>query len=118
MMRALRTLKPGTSGAKNETEKYGNKLICVRYRMDPVTLKKYKTVELIEDEIQNSKKEPGKIPVNKILHLKIYINEYQLRKVVKASGGKWDVKSQTWLLAYREILNLGLENRIVFGNNS
>ncbi len=31
--------------------KYGSKLVCVRYRYDEVTFKRYKTVELIEDEI-------------------------------------------------------------------
>ncbi len=31
--------------------KYGSKLVCVRYRYAEVTFKRYKTVELIEDEI-------------------------------------------------------------------
>jgi hypothetical protein len=44
MMKALRTLVPEEPGTKNMMKKYGDKMLCVRYRIDPQTLKKYKTV--------------------------------------------------------------------------
>ena len=44
-------LKPGQRGTKKMVLKYGSKLVCVRYRYAEVTFKRYKTVELIEDEI-------------------------------------------------------------------
>lgn len=49
-MKVKSTLAPGQKGTKELTEKYGDQLICVRYRYDSSTQKRYKTVELIIDE--------------------------------------------------------------------
>lgn len=48
-MRTRLHLKPGQKGTKRLSEKYGEQLICVRYRYDEDTKKRYKTVELIVD---------------------------------------------------------------------
>ena len=115
MIKALRTLIPGDPGTKKAMHKYGDKLICVRYRIDPQTLKKYKTVEIIEEEIKkNSNKK--RIPMNKIIDLKIHVKEIHLRNIIKSVGGKWNPQKQTWRLPYSEIKNLGLEKRIVLNN--
>jgi hypothetical protein len=45
------TLKPGQKGTKKLLRRYGDKLVCVRYRYDPQNKKRYKTVELIEEEL-------------------------------------------------------------------
>lgn len=49
-MRTRLKLKPGQNGTKKLLEKYGDVLVCVRYRYDEETQKRYKTVELIVDE--------------------------------------------------------------------
>ena len=49
-MIAKTTLRPGQKGTKHLMEKYGERLICVRYRYDETTHKRYTTVELIEAE--------------------------------------------------------------------
>lgn len=49
-MKVKSTLSPGQKGTKQLTEKYGDQLVCVRYRYDTVKQKRYKTVELIIDE--------------------------------------------------------------------
>ena len=49
-MKVKSTLAPGQKGTKQLTEKYGDQLICVRYRYDSAKQKRYKTVELIVDE--------------------------------------------------------------------
>lgn len=49
-MKVKSTLSPGSKGAKQLTEQYGDQLICVRYRYDETKQKRYKTVELIVDE--------------------------------------------------------------------
>lgn len=43
------TLKPGKRGTKKLVRKYGNRLVCVRYRYDENTGMRYKTIELIID---------------------------------------------------------------------
>lgn len=49
-MKVKSTLSPGQKGTKQLTSKYGDQLICVRYRYDSSKQKRYKTVELIVDE--------------------------------------------------------------------
>jgi hypothetical protein len=112
MMKARRTLAPGGPGTKNETAKYGKRLVCVRYRIDTETSRRYKTVELIEEEITLPLK-ARPIPVNKIMKIRILPHETHIRHLVKSVGGKWDFEDRVWLLPYREIKSLGLESRIV-----
>ncbi len=49
VMNTKLTLKPGQRGTKKLLKKYGNRLICVRYRYDEEKKLRYKTVELIVD---------------------------------------------------------------------
>jgi hypothetical protein len=51
-MRTRLTVRPGHPGARHLTEIYGERLVCVRYRYDPVTRRRYKTVELIVAELR------------------------------------------------------------------
>ena len=44
------SLKPGQNGTKKQVEKYGSKLVTVRYRYDEGKRKRYKTVEIIVAE--------------------------------------------------------------------
>ena len=46
------TLRPGARGTRQLVQKYGNKLICVRYRYDKEKQQRVKTVELIEDSAE------------------------------------------------------------------
>ena len=43
-------LKPGQKGTKAVVEKYGDALVCVRYRYDEASRIRTKTVELIEEQ--------------------------------------------------------------------
>ena len=112
MIKAIRTLNPGDPGTKKVLRKYGDRLICVRYRFDTQTNRRYKTVELIEDQIRRNSGKPG-IPMNKIVDIRIHVKETRTRGIVKAAGGRWDPQKQTWRLPYREVKNLGLEKRMV-----
>jgi hypothetical protein len=49
-MTTTATLKPGQNGTKRLTDKYGERLVCVRYKYDEDKRKRYTTVKLIEEE--------------------------------------------------------------------
>jgi hypothetical protein len=49
-MRVRLVRRPGQHGTREHVEKYGDKLICVRYRYDAATQRRYKTIEIIVDE--------------------------------------------------------------------
>ena len=111
-----RRLKPGQPGTKKYVKKHGANLVCVRYRYDAEKNIKSKTVEII---VEQSHWEPDgkRIPKNKIMHLRINLEENQLRELVKAAGGRWNHKKRLWELAYHEVLSLGLENRLIPAEN-
>jgi hypothetical protein len=45
--------------------------------------------------------------------IKIQYGEIHLEKLVKSAGGKWNRVKKVWELPYGEVLDLGLEDRIV-----
>ena len=51
MLRTRLTLAPGQNGTKKLARRFGQRLICVRYRYDDATKRRFKTVELVVDEI-------------------------------------------------------------------
>ena len=53
-LHVTKTLGPDQPGAVRLTQKYGDALLCVRYRQDALGLVRYTTVELIVDEAQIS----------------------------------------------------------------
>jgi len=55
----IRTVrKPGDTGTQALMQKYGERLVCIRYRCDPAHKKRYKTVELIIAEQEWQPPEP------------------------------------------------------------
>ena len=111
-MKASKKLLPGQPGTKKLVEKYGKNLVCVRYRNDPDQKRKYKTVELIEEEWHW---EPNiqRIPGNKLVYVRIKYEETNLRKIVKGAGGRWNKDKKLWELPYTEVKQLGFTSRMV-----
>jgi hypothetical protein len=105
-MRTGKKLKPGAPGTKKLLAKYGGSLVCVRYRYDIEQRRRYKTIELIIDEAFWQPR------ANKIMNIQVKYEEAALRKQVKSAGGKWNGKKQVWELPFREVLRLGLSDRI------
>jgi hypothetical protein len=111
-MKIKRILQPDQPGTKKLVERYGDNLLCVRYRYDNEKMTMFKTIEIIIDRRpwQPGLKEPHK---NKLVNLHIAYNDMSARKQVKAAGGIWDPKRKIWQLVYEKVLELGMENRIV-----
>jgi hypothetical protein len=105
------TLKPGQNGTKELVRRYGDRLVCVRYRYDKANGKRYKTVELIVDEKDWAPGVPT--PTEKRVHVRIGYDELELRERVKAAGGNWNPDRQGWQVPYRTVLDLGLERRVI-----
>ena len=112
-MRIKLVLKPGQAGTKKMVAKYGDRLICVRYRYDDINKKRYKTVELIEDET-----DWVKIPAaDAIVVVEIIWGEIDLARHVKRAGGKWNPDHKGLELPYSQVVSLGLEDRIIHQQN-
>jgi hypothetical protein len=109
-MRARVKLRPGQRGTKRWLAKYGDRLVCVRYRYDAKQRKRYTTIEVIVDEGPWTPPPPAP---DTIVGVRVAWGEAALARQVKAAGGQWDRRQQVWNLRYDQIVALGLLERIV-----
>jgi hypothetical protein len=106
-------LKPGQKGTKALVEKYGDSLLCVRYRKDAGRKVRVKTVEIIVEEKEYMS---GSLPYRDedIVQVMVAFSEKTLRSELKAVGGKWDSEERIWHIPYGAIRgNEQLEKRIL-----
>ena len=128
-MHVLAIRRPGQRGTQKLLTRYGDRLVCVRYRYDAAAGKRYKTVEIILDEAAWTPPPPHpeatwsvpKVdyiddldapPENREVGVKVFFRENELRERVKAAGARWSKTDKLWQMPYATALTLGLEHRI------
>jgi hypothetical protein len=104
-------LKPGQRGTKGLLKKYGDALLCVRFRYDAASRQRLKTVELIVE------KEEWTPPLSRytadaLVPLHINVADMQARLQAKAAGGRWNPEKQLWFVMYGNIAGTPLEKHI------
>ena len=108
-VRITKKLGPDQAGAKKLAQRYGETLVCVRYRQDALSGQRYTTVEIVVDN--------GPIAVDNRLpdtvHLRIAIGEIDLQRQIKQLGGEWDRSHRAWRVAKAAVIQLKLHHRIV-----
>ena len=111
-MMIRKIMQPGQPGTKKLVERYGDNLICVRYRYDDQKKMMHKTIEIIIESkpFEASNK---KTPIYKNMDIRIGYNEVVLRSRIRACGGRWDPQKKLWNLSYQKIKELDLLDRIV-----
>jgi len=111
-MKVKRIIHPGQHGTKKLVERYGDNLICVRYRYDDQTMTMFKTIELIVDQ-KPWQMDAKKIPKNKSISIRVFKDEVELRRKIKECGGKWIPQRKVWQLSYEKVKRLDLSDRMV-----
>ncbi len=111
-MTASVKLKPGQKGTKSLVTRYGDALLCVRYRYDKQSRTRLKTVELIVERkpwLPTSKrfKNDTFVPV------RIGFAEKALREQAKEARGKWNPEARAWYIQYGKIKGTELEKHII-----
>jgi hypothetical protein len=107
-MRTRVKLRPGQRGTKRWLAKYGDQLVCVRYRYDAQHRKRYTTVELIVAEAEWTPPPPATI-----VGVRVAWSEADLARTIKAAGGQWERQQRVWELRYDQVVALGLLDRLV-----
>jgi hypothetical protein len=110
-MRAKKKLKLGQDSTKSLLDKYGEQLICVRYRDDEEHGLRHKTIELIVESIP-WKPQTREIPGDAIVGVKVGLQEVELQTAVRQAGGKWNRELQLVELRYDKVVALDLTSRI------
>jgi hypothetical protein len=110
-MKTRLTLKPGQHGTKALAAKYGDNLVCVRFRYDAELRQRVKTVELI---VERSSWEPPapRFTDNTVVALRIEASNLALRTKAKAAGARWDPEVRLWVVKYGKIAGTVLEKHI------
>lgn len=108
-MRIRLVRRPGQFGTKPLVAKYGKSLVCVRYRYDRQTKKRYKTAEIIVEEVEWTPTYPDDTAVM----IKIARTERHLQKLLREAGALWYQRLLMWELPYRLAVELQLTDRII-----
>jgi len=108
-------LKPGQKGTKALLEKYGDALVCVRYRYDEASRTRIKTVELIVErkELTPSRKKQQKIGDETVVPVRIEYGEKHLGKMARSAGGRWEPDVRLWFVQFGKIKGTELEHHII-----
>lgn len=105
MLKTRLTLTPGANGTKKLQARYGDRLVCVRYRYDRERRKRFKTVELIEEEADWT-------PDGVIYLVEIAWEEADLRARAKRLGARWNPSRKLWEMSRETLTTLKLTPRI------
>lgn len=110
------TLRPGDRGTRKLVQKYGARLVCVRYRYDTAKSRRYTTVELIVAEAPWAPRPRGRRlsrPPDEMVYVRVGYAEEALRAKMKALGAIWRPQHEVWELPWGVVRGLGLEDRVV-----
>jgi hypothetical protein len=108
MLKTRLTLAPGQNGTKKLLRRFGQRLICVRYRYDEAAKRRFKTVELVVDEIPWEKT----VRPDPTVEIRLAVEEVALRQLVKDAGGRWRPEKKVWELPFSEVKRLRLQHRM------
>jgi hypothetical protein len=93
-------------GAIKLTRKYGDALVCVRYRISPDGSERTTTIELVLERTAVRQK------ANPLVAVKIYPSETKLAAKAKAKGAWFNARTRLWKMRRNDAHSLGLANRI------
>ncbi len=79
----VKKLNPDQKGALRHAERFGDRLVCVRYRTDPDSGRRFTTVEIVIKDRRSIASESASVVVRENW------NETDLRQAIKVSGGAW-----------------------------
>lgn len=105
-----KTMQADSRGAVKLTRRFGETLICVRYRLSPDGKHRLTTVELEVDRVEVQKKSNPQVAV------KIYPSESNLIAMAKAKGAWFNAKTRLWRMHRNDAHALGLGKRIALGS--
>ena len=108
------SLTPGQNGTKKLLARYGERLVCVRYRYDAARKVRHKTVELIVETAPwvPNRRNPRREPEDMVA-VRIGFSETALREQIKAAGAIWRPKHRLWEVDWKTVRDLGLQARVV-----
>jgi len=113
-METRATLRPGQKGTRKLVERYGERLVCVRYLYDAKASRQYKTVELIVSSVPwQPKPRALRRRDDDIVAVRIPYGEVDLRERAKRLGAVWRPAQKLWEIAWGDAKRLGIAACVV-----
>ena len=88
----IKTLTPPQAGTVKLLRRYGNALVCVRYREDPARARRLTTVELVVEEWPQLRR------ADPTVRVRLAYGEDSLRRRALAFGAQWDPADRVWTM--------------------
>lgn len=110
------TRRPEQADTKKFTERYGERLVCVRYRYDRDKGFRHKTVELIVETVPWTPR--GRRPrrqEEEMVAVRIGYGESELRERAKRLGALWRPNQKLWEMRWLDAKRLGIADRVAPG---
>ena len=116
--RAVKRVLAGQRGAKRLSDRFGGRLLCVRYRRDDLRGLRLTTAEIViaispiprRPAAASPKRPPA--GTEGLVGVRVMYRETALRERLLAAGGRWNPELRLWLLPRAAATKLGLQNRI------
>lgn len=107
------TRRPGQSGTRKYVERYGERLVCVRYLYDLDKGCRYKTVELIVETVpwRPGARRPRRRD-EEMVAVRIGYGEADLRERAKRLGAIWRPQHRLWEIRWLDAKRLGIADRV------
>ena len=113
LMETRLTLRPGQSGTKKLLERYGERLVRVRYLYDQTTGRRLKTVELVVESVAwRPRARRLRRRDDEIVAVRIAWRETELRERAKRLGAVWRPAQKLWELSWGDAKRLGIAERV------
>jgi hypothetical protein len=106
----VKRMQPHQAGALKLARRYGDALICVRYRRNVEGTRRYTTVELI---VAQGPTGSTRARLDATVFVKLDYDDAERRRQVSESGATWNAKRQLWRMTRRTARTLGLVDRIM-----
>ena len=107
------TRRPGQPGTKKYTERYGDRLLCVRYLYDAGAGRRHKTIELIVDTVPwQPRIRASRRRDEEMIVVRIAYSETDLRERAKRLGAIWRPQQRLWEMRWLDAKRLGIADRV------
>ena len=108
--RVVKRLNPSQPGAMKLTRRYGDALVCVRYRHTADGTHRYTTVELVVDDGLVAHRVS---PDETIVFVRFAFDDVKRRRCALSQGARWDARRRVWSMTVAAAKRLGWVKRIV-----
>ncbi len=105
----VKRLSATQPGAMKLARRFGDVLVCVRYRHDKKNEYRYTTVELVVDEGPVVRR----VAPNAVVMVHLAFDDTERRQLVLAHGAQWNARQRLWAMPHKTAKKLQLLANIV-----